>query len=142
MDGTYGISSDMEHARSMAEVMVKIMGLGKNVGKMSIDDNEDISNELRNLIEQDERIILNNAKVASDIITDTYEGFNKDFVKKYAHLVGTGDCLIIGDEFRTMLNEWKKNCSDEDKKKIEICDKALLDIIEYTKQGIKVRKAE
>lgn len=136
MDGSYGISSDLEAATNRAEVMVKVMGQGAKTGKMSLYNKKDISPQLRNITEYDMQVILNNALEVSDLITETYAGFNKEFTKKYSHLVGTGDCLIDGDVFRKELNDWKarqpKNVQDD----LNTCDRMILDTIKSTKKGI------
>ena len=120
--------------------MVTRMGMGAKIGKMSIDPDEDLSDNLKQMIEDDERVILNNAKHTSDLITEIYEDFNKQFTEKYAPLVGTGECILDGDKFRKALNEWKASQSPEKKKELEECDKVILEIIDATKRGIAVRR--
>lgn len=138
--GSYGISSDMEHVRSTAEMMVKVMGLGANTGKMAIDDNENLSEKMKEKIENDENVIINNAKIVSDLITEIYADFNKEFTKKYAHLVGSGDCLISGNEFRNALQEWKAKQSPEKQQELKLCDETILKVMDCTKKGIPVKK--
>ena len=95
IDGSYGISSDMESVRNRAEIMVKVMGLGAKTGKMSISDDDVLSDTMLKRIEDDERVIMNNAKITSDLITEMYSGFNEWFTQKYSPLVGTGDCIMM-----------------------------------------------
>ena len=140
MEGSYGISCDMENVRDCAEAMVKVMGLGAKTGKMSIDDSENLSDKMKSIIEDDERVIINNAKIASDLITEVYADFNKEFTGKYAPLVGTGECLIDGDEFRQELNDWKSRQSAKKQKELKLCDEMLLKIMDCTKKGVAVRK--
>lgn len=140
MNGSMGITCDMEQNRNLAEFMVKSAGMGAKVGKMSIADDEEISNDLRKMIESDERVILNNAKVVSDYITDVYSDFNERFTKKYASKVGTGECLIDGDLFRVELEKWKKSQSPEKQEEIRQCDIVIQKVMEATKRGIAVRR--
>ncbi len=140
MDGSYGISSDMQNARDSAETMVKVMGLGANTGKMTTAKNENLSDKMKQMIEDDQRVILNNAKITSDMITEVYADFNKWFTEKYSPKVGTGECIIDGDEFRKILNEWKTAQSPEKQKQLKLCDNTITQIMEATKKGIAVRK--
>ena len=140
MEGSYGISCDMESVRDCAETMVKVMGMGAKTGKMAIGDNENLSDKMKSIIEDDERVIINNAKIASDLITEVYADFNREFTKKYAPLVGTGDCLIDGDEFRQALKNWKARQSTEKQEELRLCDEMLLRIMDCTKKGIAVSK--
>ena len=139
--GSYGISSDMESVRNSAELMVKVMGLGAKTGKMAISASDNFSEDMKKMIEDDERVIINNAKVTSDLITETYADFNRWFTQKYSPLVGTGDCIIDGDEFRGALNQWKKSLPPEKQQKLADCDESIVKIMEATKKGIAVRKA-
>jgi len=139
-DGSWGITSDMENVRDIAEGMVKVMGMGAKTGKMTIFNNDDLSDNMKQLIEDDERVIINNAKITSELITEIYEDFNKEFTEKYAPLVGTGECIIDGDEFRKALNQWKAKQSPEKQKEIKECDEVILEIIEATKRGVAVQK--
>ena len=140
MEGSLGISCDMESIRGYAESMVKVMGLGAKTGKMAIDYGENLSDKMKSIIEDDERVIINNAKIASDLITEVYEDFNKEFTKKYAMLVGTGECLIDGNDFRKELNNWKSSQTPEKQEELKLCDELLLKIIECTKKGLEVKK--
>lgn len=141
MDGSYGISADMESARNVAEVMVRVMGLGTKTGKMAIGRGENISDSMKQRIEDDERVILNNAQITSDLITDMYSGFNEWFTEKYSPLVGTGDCLIDGDTFRDALKQWRAEQTPDVQRKLQLCDETIVKIMNATKRGAAVRKA-
>lgn len=136
MDGSYGISSDLENATGTAEAMVKVMGQGARTGKISLYGKKDISPKLRNDSETDMQVILKNALTISDLITDTYADFNREFTEKYAHLVGTGDCLIDGEVFKKELNEWKARQSKEKQEELKNCDELILDTVAKTKKGL------
>lgn len=140
MDGSWGITSDMDHIRRLSAAMVKKMGFGAQVGKMNIGPYDDLSDKMKQMVEEDQRVIINNAQIASELITYVYEDFNKKFTEKYSPLVGTGDCVIDGDLFRKNLREWKLSQSPEKQKELELCDKTILQIIEATKKGITVKK--
>jgi len=116
------------------------MGMGAKTGKMAIFDDENLSDKTREMLENDERVILNNAKITSDLITEIYADFNREFTEKYASRVGTGECIINGDDFRQSLNEWKARQSAEKQKEFELCDKTILQIIDATKRGVAVIK--
>ena len=82
------------------------------------------------------------AKTAAGVsLTEVYEDFNKEFVKKYSSKVGTGDCIVHRDEFLKMFNDWKAKQSDEKKKEFELLDKTILEVIAATKRGVKCQKA-
>ncbi len=140
MDGSLGISSDMEAVKYYADLMVKSFGMGANTGKIVVEPHEELSEDLKALVEKDERVIINNAKIVSDLITEIYSDFNKAFTLKYADRVGTGECLLDGDDFRHALNEWKLKQSPEKQKELKLCDEAIMKIMEATKKGIAVRK--
>ena len=142
MNGSYGISCDMQSVREDAEEMVKVMGLGAKTGKMSIEDGEDLSDKTKEMIEDDERVIIHNGKIVSDLITEIYADFNKEFTEKYAHRVGTGECIINGDDFRQMLNDWKSRQTPEKQHELELCDDMILKIIDCTKKGVEVQKEQ
>lgn len=140
MDGSLGISSDMESVKYYADLMVKDFGMGANTGKMVITSEDNLSENMKALVEKDVRVIINNAKIVSDLITDIYSDFNKEFTNKYASLVGTGECILDGDDFRKALDEWKSRQTPEKQKELKLCDEAVLKIINATKKGIAVRK--
>lgn len=140
MDGSGGISCDMESVRHYAEFMVRVMGAGAKTGKMATDINENLSDKMKTMIEDDERVIINNAKIASDLITEVYADFNKQFTDKYSPLVGTGSCLIDGDDFRYSLNEWKAKQPKDKQEEFKLCDDMILRIIDCTKKGVAVSK--
>lgn len=141
IDGSFGITCDMESVRRYTNAMVKSMGMGPKTGKMTIGKLDDLSDKMKEMIEDDERVIINNAKITSDMITEIYSDFNKWFTEKYSPLVGTGECLIDGDEFRDALNKWKSQQSPKKQKELELCDRTIVQIMEATKKGIAVKKA-
>ena len=135
IDGSWGISGDLRSATKAADAMIKMMGQGAKTGKQAI-LNENISSNMRTLIEQDRRVILNNALIISDLITEVYADFNREFTQKYADLAGTGECLVDGDVFREELKDWKSRQSAEKQEEIQIMEEIILDIIDKTKKGI------
>jgi ATP-dependent Zn protease len=142
MDGSLGITCDLHLATSTAETMVEAMGMGYNTGKISVvnmygDENfqRNITPRLRNKIEKDVEVITKNALLSSDMIVETYSGFINEFANKYADKVGTGDCLIDGDQFRKELAEWRAKQSPEKQAELDVLDNMLLDIIDKTKKG-------
>lgn len=135
MDGSYGISADLESATGLAEAMVKVMGQGARTGKIALQNARDISPRMRNLVEQDMQTILTNALTVSDLITDAYADFNREFTQKYSHLVGTGNCLVDGETFRKELQEWKARQTPQKQEELKNCDELILATIKSTKKG-------
>lgn len=137
IDGSYGISSDLNMATTSADWMVKIMGQGAKTGKQSLlKFDKNLSEKMKEQIEEDRHVILENALTVSDLITETYADFNREFTKKYAHLVGTGDCLVDGDVFRNELADWKARQPKEKQEEINLMEKMILEIIAKTKKGV------
>lgn len=137
IDGSYGISADLQSATRLAEAMVTEMGLGKHTGKIHIDtSNGQISQLRKTALDADMNVILKNASIASDFITEAYADFNQKFTEKYGKLVGTGDCLVDGDVFRKELADWKAAQSPEKQEELQIVDNVLWDIMDKTKKGI------
>ena len=136
IDGSYGISIDLQNATYLAEAMITEMGLGKHTGKIHIDpSDQQISPTRKAALEADMQVILRNAVNASNLITDIYADFNKQFTKKYADRVGTGNCLIDGDIFRKELAEWKAAQTPEKQEELALLDNILWDIMDKTKKG-------
>jgi len=142
MDGSYGITYDLDLVTSIAENMVTAMGMGYNTGKISIvnmygeeDFQRNITPRLRSKIEKDVEVITKNALLASDMIVEHYSGFINEFSDRYASKVGTGDCLIDGDQFRKELAEWKAKQTPEKLAELDTLDNILLDIIDSSKKG-------
>lgn len=140
IDGSYGITCDMEMARKDAVEMVRTMGMGAKTGKMTIFEDENPSDTTKEMLEEDERVILHNAKIVSDLITEIYADFNIEFRNRYSTLVGTGECLVDGDEFRNQLNAWKLKQTPQKQKEFELCDQTIVEIMEATKRGVEVQK--
>lgn len=137
MDGSVGISQDLKQATQLAETMVTKMGLGKNTGKIYIDNDEKaLSPERRLAVDYDTSVILRNAGSVSDFITDAYSDFNKQFVEKYADFVGTGDCLIDGKVFREELANWKASLPQEKQDELDFVDKTIWEVMQKTKKGL------
>ncbi len=135
-DGSWGITCDMEMATHAASLATAIMGQGKHFGKKSMNGMIFMSDEDKKNMNKDIDVMLKNAQAVSDAITEIYEDFNKEFVKKYASRVGTGECIIHKDEFDKMLDEWIAKQSPEKRKEMDELDDAVLRVIEATKNGV------
>lgn len=138
MDGSWGISGDLQNVTSTAELMVKAMGQGYKTGKISFADDESglfATEKMREKMEDDIDVITRNALTVSDEIVNVYSDFINSFAEKYADRVGTGDCIIDGDAFRKELAEWKKSQSIEKQADFDILDDMILDAINATKNG-------
>lgn len=136
MDGSSGISSDLAQAAGAAKRGIEYFGLGYNTGKISNavgiksgKYNENVFNDMD--------VILTNAQIVSDMITDGYKEFNKWFTEKYSKLIGTDECMVDGDDFRKALKKWKSSLSTEKKADLEVMDDIIMDVIKSTKNGKK-----
>lgn len=141
-DGSYGISQDMKGVKSGASLMVRVMGMGPTVGTGNVQDYAVVSDKMKEMIENDERLLINNARATSDMITSVYADFNRWFTEKYSPLVGTGECMIDGDEFRAALAKWRSEQTPEKQAELDKCDEAIFKIMDATKKGIMVRRSE
>ena len=141
MDGSSGIAQDLAQATELAKRGVEYFGFGFNTGKIS-NYTKIQSATFYEKVYKDIDIILNNAKIASDLITDTYQKFNEYFTKKYSKLIGTDDCMVDGDEFRKLLRNWEKSLSFNKKEDINVMEDIIMDIIEASKKGIKYGKVK
>lgn len=141
-DGSWGITVDMQYATDRASMAAGVMGQGKYFGKKSINGMWVISEKDKDKLNKDIDVMLTNAQLVSDAITKVYEDFNKEFVKKYADKVGTGECIIQREEFTKMLEEWRQKQPAEKQKEFELLDKTILEVIAATKRGVKCYKAE
>lgn len=142
MDGSMGITCDLDSATSTAEYMVKAMGQGHYTGKISLtnmygdeDFERNITNRMRDKIDADVTVITQNALQVSDTILECYSDFIKEFSNRYAKFVGTGDCLVDGDEFRKEFAEWKARQPQEKQEEMELVDTMILDAIKCAKKG-------
>ncbi|MBE7711811.1 MAG: AAA family ATPase [Cyanobacteria bacterium SIG31] len=134
IDGSVGITQDLAQATAAAKRGVEYCGLGHNTGK--------ISNAVRlRSIKYDENVfkdidvILTNAKLASDMITEQFKDFNKWFTDKYSKLIGSDDCMVDGDDFRKHLNTWIATQSKSFKEDLSLMEDIILDIINASKKG-------
>lgn len=136
MDGSYGITIDLEMATNAANNAVRYMGQGYHTGKMSVGGmHEAPTGRIKNNMDKDVDVILKNSLLISDLITEVYADFNKEFTEKYYHLVGTGECLIQGDQFREDLAKWIAKQPKEKQDEIEALDRIILAAIDATKKG-------
>ena len=137
IDGSWGISQDMEQATNMATKAAAIMGVGHFFGKKSLrgvlfEDTKD-----KTLVNQDVEVFLHNAQLVSDMIMDEYHDFVKQFTDKYTNKVGTGECIVPGEEFRKSLNEWRKSLPEQKQKDLLVLNEIIKEIMLKTQKGIK-----
>ena len=144
MDGSWGITGDMQQATNTAKMAVQYMGLGPNTGKIAIYPSRngtlDISEKMRDKIDSDVDVLLKNANTISDMIVNTYDGFLEEFGQKYKDRVGTGDCIVTSDEFQKELYDWVEKQPESKKKEIEKLKQDVLMVIDKTKKGIVIDK--
>lgn len=139
IDGSWGITSDMEHVASTAKLAVMHMGLGHKTGKLAISETPigtiDVSDRVRNNIDDDIELLIKNANVVSDKIVDAYASYVEEFTEKYKGKVGTGECIIPSDEIQEGFDDWKSRQTPEKLQELDALEKEILDIIDKTKKG-------
>ena len=129
-----GVSSDLNNATCIAQNAIENFGLGYNTGKISSVTGIQSEKYAENVY-KDLDVILKNAQLASDLITEYYKDFNINFTEKYSQLIGTENCLIDGDDFRKQLNDWIASRPQAFKEELSILDDILMDIIKASKKG-------
>lgn len=136
MDGSAGIAQDLAQATAAVKRGVEYFGLGFNTGKISNAVGLK-SGKFYESVYNDIDIILANAQVASDLITETYKRFNEWFTKKYSKLIGTDDCMVDGDDFRKALKTWRQKQPKRILEEINIMEEMIMDLISCSKNGKK-----
>lgn len=143
VDGSYGITADLESATSTASQAVMSMGQGAHTGKISVKGMLlDPTEEQKEIMRKDIDAIMDDALLVSDDITAAYADFNEKFAKKYGPLVGTGACIVLGEEFRKDLKNWISQQTPEKKAELKALDEKILDVISYAKKGLKYSVAK
>ena len=134
MDGSAGISQDLAQASAAARRGIEYFGFGFETGKIS--NATDIkSGKYNESVFKDMQVILKNAEIASDLITENYKKFNEWFTDKFSKLIGTDDCMVDGDDFRKALLSWKKSLPKAKLEELDIMEDIILDIIKSAKNG-------
>ena len=128
------ISQDLAQASAAAKRGIEYCGFGYNTGKISNAANIK-SGKYQELVFTDMNVILKNAQMASDLITECYKKFNDWFTQKYSKLIGTDDCMVDGDDFRKSLSAWRKSLPEAQKEEISIMEDIIMDIIDSSKKG-------
>ena len=138
MEGSLGITQDIANATNMARIAVQKMGMGAKTGRISIStgpSSQQISDSLRNKIDEDIEVFLKNSEFVSNKIIEAYRSFIEQFAQKYKDRVGTGDCIITSDEFEKELEDWKNSLNKQEKENLLKLEDEIIDIIEKTKSG-------
>lgn len=142
MKGSWGIYQDMDSAATVTKQAVMHLGMGAKTGRMSFAYDglsyANMSESMKEKVEQDVQTILVNAESVSNKIISAYSGFVEQFGQKYANRVGTGDCIINADEFQKELEEWENSQTDEKREELLALENEILHIIEKTKKGEQV----
>lgn len=131
MDGSWGISADMEHVSALAKAAVLDMGMGPKTGVCHIEKNVlgqiEASESKKLKIEQDIDTFLLSAKYISDRIIEEYKPFILEFTKNHAKDVGSGNCLIPSEQFIKELNNWRDRQDEKTKQRLNNLEKEILD---------------
>ncbi len=139
IDGSYGITADMEQAAYSANMAVLDMGMGPKTGVRHIPKNAlnsaDVSREKKLMIEQDVDSMLMGAKYISDRIIEEYKPFVLEFTKRHSKDVGSGECLILGEDFIQELNEWRNKQDDKTKERLSNLEKEIVDTLNKVKNN-------
>lgn len=136
VDGSYGITADMEFATSIANDAIGTMGMGHYFGKKSINGCYFLDEQDKHNMNKDINIFMRNAQLVSDMITDEYADFIQKFTKKYSGKVGTGECIVDGEQFRKELKEWTDSLSPQKKQDIEALKELIKEIMTQTRKGV------
>ncbi len=137
--GSYGITSDMEKARYLAEAAVTDMGMGAKTGVRHIKRNYfgelDVSGKQKEIIEEDEEAILSAAEKISNKILEEYKDFIEQFTQKYWQRVGSGECIITSDEFNQDLQDWLSKQTRDKRYNLEALEDKIAKCINDVKHG-------
>ena len=140
MQGSWGITQDMQSANQLARTAVIYMGLGKNVGHFipDIDPNSGapmLTEKDKATYYHDVKVILYNAKVLSDKIVKVYADFLKEFSDENIDKFGTGNCIITGVDFTEEMKRWERNQPKKKREEIEKLKNEALRIVECTRNS-------
>lgn len=135
IDGSWGITTDMQMATNMATQATALMGQGKHWGKKSLSGTWVLSEKDKDTLNQDIDVMLKNAQNVSDLITEAYEDFIKDFTERYWQKVGTGECIIPGEFFEKELSDWINKQPKTKLDELTLLDSMILDTIKACKNG-------
>ena len=137
--GSYGITADMEMARYMAEAAVVDMGMGAKTGVRHIKRNYfgelDVSGKQKEIIEEDEELLLSAAEKISNKILEEYKDFIEQFTQKYWQRVGSGECIITSDEFNQDLQDWLNKQTEDKRYNLEAMEDKIAKCINDVKHG-------
>ena len=135
MQGSWGISADMEMAANTAQTAVMIMGMGPKTGVRHTKMNDLISEKQKEAITSDMETMLKTGKKISDAIISEYKDFILEFSDRYYSKVGTGECLIPSKEFIKMLNEWRAKQTPVKQLKLNELESQILQDLKNCKEG-------
>lgn len=136
IDGSWGITADMEMATSNAEKAIGLMGQSRKFGKKSLAGMlHNLSEVGKEIIEAELDVRLQNQCLVSDLITKFGTTFNQKFTENNWSLVGTGNCLILGDDFRSGMKAWFSNLPKDKLEEQKLLNELILEVMESTKQS-------
>ncbi len=135
MQGSWGITGDMESAVTTAEQMVTLMGMGAKTGVRNTIGNRFATEKQKEAIQEDVSRLLATAKDISDSIIKAYQPFILEFTEKYYQKVATGECLIPSEEFQFMLNDWRSKQAPQKRKELEKLEFEISQKINRCKKG-------
>ena len=79
--------------------------------------------------------MLMGAKYISDRIIEEYKPFVLEFTKRHSKDVGSGECLILGEDFIKELNEWRNKQDDKTKERLSNLEKEIVDTLNKVKNN-------
>ncbi len=139
INGSVGITQDMENINYFATKAVLDFGMGKSTGVGHIRRNPDgtlaVSEHKKELIEKDIDTMSKGAMLISDAIVETYKDFIENFSQKYCKKIGKGNCIIPAEKFQKELQAWKNSLSDEQKAKIKNMELYILNTLKSIQNG-------
>lgn len=108
MNGSWGISSDLETATNMAKQAITKMGMGPNTGIIAVNNDPDLSKMMQPELKEDLKIIINSANKISEAIIEFHKDFITGYVDKFNKLDGNnqGGNNLTGKQFKEDLKNW------------------------------------
>lgn len=110
MNGSWGISSDLETATNMAKQAITKMGMGPNTGIIAVNNDPDLTKMMQPELKKDLKLIINSANKLSEAIIEFHKDFIRSYVDKFNKLDDSnqGGNNLTGKQFKADLNKWLK----------------------------------
>lgn len=138
IEGSSGISADIDMATIAAYGAVTRHGEGPATGRKSFASSEDLRNWYAKPIKHDMDVYMENGEIVSDMIVKAHKGFIEEFTDKYSEKVGSGKTIVTKQEFKQQLEEWKSRQTPEKQREIRELNGAIKQVMDSTRAGVVV----